>query len=138
MQGLEAISANNGWAMALAGACIVMTGLATLSFIISQLHRFIALFEKADVPEKIISKVEPAPAPVEEQAAEVSLLDDLEATAREYQPLTEELGETFDLIQLHRLMEAENLPHPHITLRELRSAGYLAAMEEGTFCWKNI
>ncbi|MEJ2331750.1 MAG: OadG family protein [Desulfobulbaceae bacterium] len=46
MIGLQAISANNGWSMAFVGALIVMCGLASLSFIISQLHKIIGLFEK--------------------------------------------------------------------------------------------
>ena len=46
MLGLEAISAHNGWAMAITGTIIVMCGLSALAFIISQLHKIIALFEK--------------------------------------------------------------------------------------------
>ena len=46
MYGLEAISAQNGWAMAIAGALIVMAGLTVLSFVISQLHKIAALLEK--------------------------------------------------------------------------------------------
>ncbi|MBW1726140.1 MAG: OadG family protein [Deltaproteobacteria bacterium] len=39
MYGLQAIAAYNGWAMALAGALIVFSGLVILSFVISQLHK---------------------------------------------------------------------------------------------------
>ena len=46
MYGLDAISAANGWAMAIAGALIVMTGLTVLSFVISQLHKVAGLLEK--------------------------------------------------------------------------------------------
>ena len=45
MYGIQAINAHNGWAMALAGALIVMSGLSVLSFIISQLHKVLALLE---------------------------------------------------------------------------------------------
>ena len=46
MFGLKAVSAHNGWAMAAAGAIIVMCGLSVLAFIISQLHKIVGLFEE--------------------------------------------------------------------------------------------
>lgn len=46
MNGLENISANNGWAMAITGPLIVMSGLTILAIIISQLHKIVALFDK--------------------------------------------------------------------------------------------
>jgi hypothetical protein len=41
LYGIEAIEAANGWAMAIAGALIVMAGLAILSLVISQLHKLV-------------------------------------------------------------------------------------------------
>ena len=137
MQGLAAISDSNGWAMALAGACIVMIGLALLSFIISQLHRIVALVEKKTeetgepAPEKAVPK------PESPSAGEI-ILDDLAAAAKIYKPLTAGLGETFELTKLYQVFKEENLPHPHITIRALREAGYLAPAGEGSFSWKNI
>ena len=46
MNGLTAISAQNGWAMAITGAFIVMGGLALLALIISQMHRVIGFWER--------------------------------------------------------------------------------------------
>lgn len=138
MQGLAAISAHNGWAMAAVGACIVISGLALLAFIISQLHRILGLFEKAEK-----AAVPAAPEEVKAPAAETivdikDVLSDLKTAARLHQSVCKELGETFQLAQLYKAIEAANLPHPHITVRELRDAGYLAMTEEGTFSWKNI
>jgi hypothetical protein len=140
VQGLAAISAQNGWAMAATGACIVITGLAVLSFIISQLHRILGLFEKTEKPLET-----PAPAPEETQIPAVEttvdvtdVLLDLKAAARLHRSVSKELGDSFELAQLYKAIEAANLPHPHITVRELRDAGYLAMTEEGTFSWKNI
>ena len=125
MIGLEAISAYNGWAMAVDGIIIVMSGLALLAFIISQLHKVIGLFEK----KKALLHVSL-------QASDVNILTDLEATARMYQPLTRELGDTFHLTQLYRIFEKEGLPHPHLTIRALRAAKYLQRTGEGLFSWK--
>lgn len=123
--------------MALTGACIVITGLATLSFIISQLHRIIGLVEKKKSGDKPDAAPAPEPVAVESPVSEEALLADLDATAKIYQPLTGELGTTFELSRLYSLMESKKLAHPHITVRELRSAGYLVSSGEGTFSWKN-
>lgn len=137
MQGFAAISANNGWAMALTGACIVMTGLSVLSFIISRLHKIVGLIEKRaektekPTPEKTVSKTESV-------GGEESILDDLASAAKIYMPLSAELGDTFELTKLYQIFEKANLPHPHITIRALRDAGYLTPTGEGSFSWKNV
>ncbi|UCH23428.1 MAG: OadG family protein [Deltaproteobacteria bacterium] len=45
MYGFENIATHNGWAMAAAGAVIVLCGLAVLSFVISQLHKLLNFLE---------------------------------------------------------------------------------------------
>jgi Na+-transporting methylmalonyl-CoA/oxaloacetate decarboxylase gamma subunit len=137
VQGLDAIAAHNGWAMAVTGACIVMVGLATLSIIISQLHKVVRFIEKKK-PER------PAPSPVPKAEPKrlsidpAAVLLDLEATASAFKSISEPLGETFSLVSLYRLLEAEQDPHPHITVRELREAGYLAPKGEGSYSWNKI
>ena len=137
MQGFDAITAQNGWAMAATGACIVITGLAVLSFFISQLHRILGLFEKNDTKVPEIPEKSPVAAPVAETGA-TDPLSDLAATAKKYQNLTLQLGETFGLAQLYHALEAAQDPHPHITVRELKTNGYLAAADEGDFSWTDI
>ena len=126
MLGLEAISAHNGWAMAITGTIIVMGGLAVLAFIISQLHKIILLFEKR----------QEAPPHFIQPAASINILNDLEAAARIYRPLTAHLGDSFHLAELYRIFEEERLPHPHLTIRALRAAEYLQPLSEGIFRWK--
>ncbi len=137
MLGIAAITANNGWAMAFTGACIVMTGLAVLSFIISQLHKIIAFMEgigkKAATPEK-----KETTAPPKLSDAEIDILNDLPAAARIYSPLTAEVGDSFSLMALYRIFEKENLPHPHITIMALRNAGFIVPAGEGNFSWSNL
>ena len=134
MTGLQAISAQNGWAMAGIGALIVMIGLAILSFTISQLHRIIAFIERR--PKDSIQSDETPE--VDLAIAEVNLLNDVHSTARVYQPLTAELGDQFELHMLYQILIEENLPHPHLTIRSLRESGFLVPMGEGLFCWKSI
>ena len=126
MIGLEAISAHNGWAMAITGTIIVMCGLSALAFIISQLHKIIGLFEK---------KKKDA-APVAQPSADIDVLNDPDGAARLYQPLTAELGDSFQLAQLYQVFERESLPHPHLTINAMREAGYLQPAGEGLFSWK--
>jgi hypothetical protein len=137
VQGLEAIAANNGWAMAVAGACIVMTGLATLSIIISQLHKFVRLIEKREAQAPAVV---PAPKAQKEflPIDPARILLDLEATAITLKSISGSLGESFSLISLYRLLDSEQHPHPHITVRELRDAGYLTPVGEGSFSWSRI
>jgi hypothetical protein len=105
------ITANNGWAMAVTGALLVMLGLATLSLIISQLHKIIGFFEKETVtPDKADSDKRPLPV-----AADVDYLADPEAAANLYKALSADLGDPFDLAQLYRLAQKDKLPHPHYT-----------------------
>jgi hypothetical protein len=135
--GIDAITANNGWAMAITGACIVMSGLALLSFVISQLHKIIALTE-GKAKKHSPPTPEPASPAVGLSAVDIDLLDDLPAAARFYNSLTMDLGEVFSLPTLYRICQKENLPHPHITIMALRGAGYLVPAGEGNFSWKNI
>lgn len=121
----ENIAANNGWAMALAGALIVMTGLTVLSFIISQLHRLVGFMEKK---EKI--SAEPESVGIPEQFPE-----SLKAQAVYYEPLLKQLPDTFALDALYTLTRDNDFPHPHLTIRAFREAGFLVSKGEGLFSW---
>lgn len=142
MQGFDAITANNGWAMAYIGALIVMCGLAVLSFIISQLNRIVTFFEKKDVPPEPVHEstyaeleLEPEPEPVFD---EKEILHNLTSAAKQYRLLCADLGETFELTKLYEVFNKNNLPHPHITIRSFREAGILTPMGEGFFSWGNM
>ena len=133
MLGIEAINANNGWAMALTGALIVMFGLAILSFLISQLHKIIAIFEKKE------SSHESAPVENQQPTEQPSsnIFGDLQAIARIYKSMSTDLGEKFELVELYQSISQEALPHPHLTIRSLRHSGYLIPCGDGTYCWKS-
>ncbi|MBW2483349.1 MAG: OadG family protein, partial [Deltaproteobacteria bacterium] len=45
MFGIDYITNNNGWAMAVVGATTVFVGLAVLSFVISQVHKLLDAWE---------------------------------------------------------------------------------------------
>ena len=137
MQGLAAITAHNGWAMAATGASIVIIGLVVLSFIISQLHRILGIFEKRETAATdVVAKSAPAVPAID--AGNIDPLSDMAATARQYRTLTAQLGESFGLAQLYQTLDAAKDPHPHITVRELKTTGYLVSADEGKFAWNNV
>jgi Na+-transporting methylmalonyl-CoA/oxaloacetate decarboxylase gamma subunit len=134
--GLQAISNANGWAMAFAGAAIVFAGLAVLSFVISQLHKLVSLWDsftkKAPAsdaregaePKKTHNIVVPAQWPA-----------DARSEALLYTPLLAELGETVELATLYQACRRYDFPHPHLTINRLRDAGYLVDAGDGKVNW---
>lgn len=148
MIGIENITANNGWAMAAVGAMIVFTGLVVLSFVISQIHKILSFWEdrqqkrvKAVEPEeKSVAKpaAKPEAKPVEKAKEPVPQPNPLDAKklADDYQPLVEQLGETFNLTQLYELTKNKNLPHAHLSITFLREADILVPVGDGNFSWK--
>lgn len=128
MFGLDAIAHNNGWMIAITGAGIVFTGLGALSFVISQLHKVVALLDRpskatvAVVAEEKISIWTPPDCP-----------NDIALTIKLYQPLIEELPSEFDLAELYVLAKKYHLPHPHLSIRCLINAGRLESLGEGLF-----
>lgn len=129
MYGLEAISANNGWAMAITGPLIVMSGLTILAIIISQLHKLVAIFDK---------KEEPAAVPQGKAGMSVPkvLPDDIFETAEIYQTLIDKLKQPFALRELYQVAEQNGFPHPILTVNRFREANILTSEGEGLFIWK--
>jgi hypothetical protein len=135
--GFENISANNGWAMAAVGASIVFLGLVVLSFVISQVHKILKLWERRDEVPKADEKQAPVEEP-ETKKAPVSIQHHL-PTVKEltsiYRPLVEQLRQPFELLQLFEISNKMDLPHPHLSLKYLQEAGVLVPQGDGTFTW---
>jgi len=134
MYGLAAIQQANGWAMAGAGACIVLSGLALLAFLISMLPRLTGLFEPKILPVSTEQKQTEVPSAIVPE----KLPADVNAAALIYISLTESLGKRFSLIELHIKSRELNLPHPHLSINRFRDAGILVADGEGLFSWNPL
>ncbi len=135
----EAITFHNGWAMALAGALIVFSGLVVLSLAISQIHKILALFDKE---EKEVDFQQDLKAPKEDGLEDKPLIflpkqlpADINEIARLYQPLIDELAETFYLSDLYEISRKNKFPHPHITITSFRESEILIPYGEGVFTW---
>ena len=135
MTGLQAINAANGWAMALAGITIVISGLAVLATIISQLHKIVGWLEK---PEKTGSDDAPDASDTQRALAIPERMpEDIEAVAGIYMALAANLEPPFELSRLHAIAAKHHLPHVHLSLRALRHAGHLVPDGNGRFTWKS-
>ena len=132
MYGIEAINHHNGWAMAIAGALIVLSGLGVLSFIISQLHKVVEVIEKRSAPKPSPAPPESAPADIAEERPAL----DIAALQADIRPLADALGDSFELHRLYAAAEEEGFPHVHLSIRSLREAGVLVPQGDGIFKWK--
>jgi hypothetical protein len=118
--------------MAGAGACIVLSGLAVLSFLISMIPRLTGYFEeKAQPPVETAIEESPPDLIVPEK-----LPDDIQAATRIYATLTADLGDAFTLIDLHRKSKTLGLPHPHLSINRFRAAGTLVSAGKECFSWQ--
>jgi hypothetical protein len=135
LYGLEAISAQNGWAMAIAGALIVIAGLTVLSLVISQLHKIAGFLEKG-VEKRSEKKQAVKITPKEAVVPKPPAFNTDEAQAR-LKPLVAELGESFELTNLYELANRGELPHVHLSIRSLRESGVIVSAGEGRFVWRD-
>ena len=126
--------------MAAVGASIVFMGLVVLSFVISQIHKFLNVW---DDREKIISRFKKQPAAVEPVKTEEMVyteqrLPSVTELVNAYSPLVENLEEPFKLSQLFKIAINNDMPHPHLSIQRLQEAGVLVAQGDGTFTWKEF
>lgn len=131
MFGIDYITNNNGWAMAVVGATTVFVGLAVLSFVISQVHKLLDAWENRTKDKAVAAErpTEKAPARQEQRLPTVSELCSI------YRPLVEQLQEPFLLTQLFEKSKEMDLPHPHLSIKSLQEADVLVARGDGTFNW---
>jgi hypothetical protein len=131
MFSIENIASNNGWAMAVVGATTVFLGLAVLSFVISQIHKILELWENRK--QKQTAPAEPPED--KEPAFREQRLPTVQELCSIYRPLVEQLREPFQLIQLFEKTKEMDLPHAHLSIKCLREADILVAQGDGTFTW---
>ena len=137
MFGFDNITAGNGWSMAVVGASIVFLGLAVLTFVISQVHKILNLWEQKDEllnrykKQARIKDLKTVKAPVSIQHH----LPSVKELASIYRPLVEQLKQPFNLLQLFEISNKMDLAHPHLSIKYLQEAGVLVPQGDGTFTW---
>jgi hypothetical protein len=138
LYGFEAITAHNGWAMAIAGASIVFSGLVILSLAISQLHKLLTIWENKG---NFFNRNKRTSVNATEEVLDLNLPvrfpSDINEAARLYHPLVEKLGQPFQLVQLYEVSRKKGFPHPHLTISLLRQAKVLVPEGDGVFFWNH-
>jgi len=129
LYGLQAINANNGWAIAALGVSIVFTGLTLLSIAISQLHKLLDFWENRHALLKKLKKTSSSHLSSEYKKSDINKI------AADYRLLTERLGEPFSLPELLEFAEKTGLHKPHSTINELLLAGLISPDGKGYFYW---
>lgn len=134
MYGFEAITAHNGWAVSVVGITIVFCGLVTLSLVISQLHKAIALYENPEKLKQIFAgsqrkKAEPEPSPA------LVLTSAQKDTFRQFALLVRTMEDHFSLPRLLFLAQISGLKDPHLSLGLLIKSGIVFPDRQGLFCW---
>ncbi len=135
MFGIDNITNNNGWAMAVVGASTVFMGLVVLSFVISQIHKVLELWENRGTYFNGGKKQAP-PEKIEGPAHQEPHLPTAKELVSIYRPLVEQLKEPFQLVQLFEKTKEMDLPHPHLSIKCLQEADILVGQGDGTFTWK--
>jgi len=140
MFGIDNITNNNGWAMAVVGATTVFLGLIALTLVISQIHRILDLWENRG--KKLNGKKKQARSEDKHKVAAPEAKSNRLPTVSEltsiYRPLVEQLKEPFQLIQLFEKTKEMNLPHAHLSIKSLQEADILLAQGDGTFTWNKL
>jgi len=137
MFGVDNITNNNGWAMAVVGATTVFLGLVVLSFVISQIHKILKLWEQKD---EFLSRFKKqvqteGPKTIKAPVSIQRRLPSVKELASIYRPLVEQLKQPFVLLQLFEISNKMDLPHPHLSIKYLQEAGVLVPQGDGTFTW---
>lgn len=131
MYGLQAISANNGWAISVVGITIVFTGLVLLSISIAQLHKVLDMWENrhnlAKLKDKLLKK--------SSREAVLSLTEKQKGSARQFKLLVRTMDDTFSLPRLLKMAEISGLEAPHSSLAILLKSGIIKPDQQGFFTW---
>lgn len=139
MYGLDAINAHNGWGISVVGITIVFSGLVSLSLVISQLHKVLALWEdpskikalfkakeKKDRSQDDHNKQTPAPEVFTESRKEA---------AKQFALLARTMEDHFSLPRLLYLARISDLQDPYSTLNLLLKADIIVPDGSGFFTW---
>ncbi len=135
MKGFEAIAFFNGWRIAGIGVFIVFTALVTLSFVLSQLHKLLILWEKKD---EYIKNAKQLFAGREKVSArpKMRVSHSFNESARQFNLLIRSLKDPFfSLPRLILLAKKVDISHPHATVNDLIQAKLIVPDDKGFYYW---
>jgi hypothetical protein len=129
--GFHSISIDNGWVIALISLIVVFLCMMIRAwFLAKPLKKPDRSDQNPIVEEQRLIEADPAGA-----GCDINLLGDLSSAATHCMSLSAAIGEPFKLAVLYDQLEKSNCPHPHLTIRSLREAGFLKPVGNGLFAW---
>lgn len=137
MYGLEAINANNGWAISAVGITIVFSGLVSLSLVISQLHKVLALYEDPSKLKALFQgkKKENQPEEDTEEAIDIVLTQSEKETFKQFALLVRTMEDNFSLPRLLHLAKISGVKDPYTNLNTLLKIKIIVPVSDGFFTW---
>ena len=140
MYGLEAINANNGWAISVVGVTIVFSGLVTLSLVISQLYRVLALWENSSKIKTLFKAKQPKDQSEEFQEKEIIdqavFTESQKEGAKQFSLLIRTMENHFSLPRLLHLAQISDLKNSHSNLNNLLKTNIIIPDGSGFFTWE--
>lgn len=131
MYGIEAINANNGWAISLVGTTIVFSGLISLSIVISQLHKVLGIYEHPQRIRQLLS----FRAPKGKKEPPLLITQEQRELFKQYALLKEIMDDNISLPRLLNFAQVSGIKHPHSILYLLLKSGILFTDHQGWFHW---
>lgn len=135
MYGLEAINANNGWAISVVGISIVFTGLILLSLVISQLHKVLAVYENPGKIKAWFSRETLSADGLETGSPVMVIQEEQKGIAKQFSLLVRTMEDHFSLPRLLHLAQISGIKNPHSNLNLLLKSAIIFPDNEGFFCW---
>ena len=140
MYGLEAINANNGWAISVVGVSIVFSGLVMLSLVISQLHKVLALWENPSKIKALFKIKQPEDQSDKLQEKEIAdqavFTETQKEVVKQFSLLIRTMEDHFSLPRLLHLAQISDLKNPHSTLNNLLETKIIIPDGSGFFTWE--
>ena len=135
MYGIEAINANNGWAISVVGISIVFSGLVVLSIVISQLYKCLDLYENPGKFKKWFSRENKQDKPLETGLTLLVLTEEQKEISKQFALLVNTLEDHFSLSRLLGLARVSGVKNVHSNLNILLKSDIVFPDKEGFFCW---
>jgi cell division protein FtsX len=143
LHGLEAINASNGWAISVVGITIVFSGLVMLSFVISQLHKVLALWEDPSKLKALFKLKQPKEHSEESQEKQITdsisgqavFTESQKDVAKQFALLVRTMEDHFPLPRLLHLAQISGLKDPYSNLNNLLKTKIIIPDGSGFFTW---
>jgi len=134
LKGFEAIAFYHGWSISAAGIFIVFTALCTLSFIISQLHKILMIWENKEEYAKKAKKIF-SPPKKRKPHHKIKDSESFSESARQFHLLIQSMKDPFSLPRLIMLAKKVGIGNPHSTVNDLLKAELIVPDRKGFYCW---